>query len=49
MLDLEILKYKFNLKIKNIAHVGANNGKEVVSLKKFDSLFINNFIRDCSS
>ena len=42
MLDLEILKYKFNLKIKNIAHVGVNNGKEVVSLKKFDSLFINN-------
>ena len=29
MLNLEILKHKFNLEIKNIAHVGAHNGKEV--------------------
>ena len=34
MLNLEILKYKFNLEIKNIAHVGAHNGKEVEVYKK---------------
>jgi len=34
VLDLEILKLKFNLEIKNIAHVGANNGKEVKVYKK---------------
>ena len=34
MLNLKILKYKFNLEIKNIAHVGAHNGKEVEVYKK---------------
>ena len=34
MLNLEILKHRFNLEIKNIAHVGANNGKEVEVYKK---------------
>jgi len=34
LLNLEILKYKFNLEIKNIAHVGAHNGKEVEVYKK---------------
>ena len=41
MLNLEILKYKFNLEIKNIAHVGAHNGKEVEVYKK---LFIDSEI-----
>jgi len=34
LLNLEILKYKFNLEIQNIAHVGAHNGKEVEVYKK---------------
>lgn len=34
MLNLEILKLEFNLKIKNIAHIGAHNGKEVKVYKK---------------
>ena len=41
MLNLEILKYKFNLEIKNIAHVGSHNGKEVEVYKK---LFIDSEI-----
>ena len=34
MLNLEILKLKFNLEVKNIAHVGAHNGKEVETYNK---------------
>jgi FkbM family methyltransferase len=34
MLNIEILKLKFNLKVKNIAHIGAHNGKEVKVYKK---------------
>ena len=34
MLNLETLNLKFNLKVKNIAHIGAHNGKEVKIYKK---------------
>ena len=34
MLNLEILKLKFNLEVKNIVHVGAHNGKEVETYNK---------------
>lgn len=34
MLNLEILKIKYNLEVKNIAHIGAHNGKEVKVYKK---------------
>ncbi len=41
MLNLEILNLKFDLKIKNIAHIGAHNGKE---LKVYKKLFPNSQI-----
>ena len=34
MLNLEILKLKYNIDVKNIAHIGAHNGKEVKVYKK---------------
>tara|TARA_B100000073_G_C23599993_1_gene520002 strand:- start:150 stop:890 length:741 start_codon:yes stop_codon:yes gene_type:complete len=34
MLNLKILKLKFNLEIKNIAHVGVDSGKEVELYRK---------------
>ena len=41
MLNLEILNLKFDLKVKNIAHIGAHNGKE---LKVYKKLFPNSQI-----
>ena len=34
MLNLEILKLKYNINVKNIAHISAHNGKEVKVYKK---------------
>ena len=42
MLNLEILKLKFNLEVKNIVHVGAHNGKKlklIINYLKFKFIF----------